>query len=169
MIYTLLSESVDTPNACSVDVVAVPNCCVHFKVPSLPYFVKKASSLVPALVPSKLPVVIPVIYTLLSEPVDTPNAYSVDVVAVPNCCVHSLVPSLLSYFVKKASQLVLPPAVPSNSPLVYPVIYTLLSESVDTPRATSDDVVAVPNCFVHLKVPSLPYFVTKASVPPPDV
>ena len=68
-------------------------------------------------------------------------------VAVPNCLVHSLLP-VESYFAKNAS--LEPALVPSKLPNVNPVIYTLLFESIATPRARSSTL--VPNCLVQSRM-----------------
>ena len=127
-IYTLLFESIATPWASSL--LDEPNCFVHTNVPAESYFAKNAST-DPEFGPSKLPYVYPVIYTLLSESIATLLPRSS--VYVPNCFVQTNVP-VESYFAINASS---PPALvfPSKSPFVYPVIYTLLFESIATPRA----------------------------------
>ena len=157
VIYTVLFESIARPLGWSGP--DVPNCSVHWLVPSESYIAKNASS-PPALVPSKLPAVNPVIYTLLTESIATSQAWSF--ADVPNCLVHTNVPKE-SYFAKNASSD--PAFEPLKAPLVVPVIYTLLFESIATPRAMSE--ADVPNCFVHTNVPvEESYFAKNASFDP---
>ena len=136
----------------------MPNCSVHWSVPAESYFAKN-TSYNPALVPFKLPAVYPVIYTLLFESTATPRAVSRT--DVPNCFVHSNVP-VESYFANNTSDS--PTGGTPKLPLVCPVIYTLLFESIATARAIS--VADVPNRFVHTNVPVESYFAKNASSPP---